>query len=94
MHECPDCGAPKRATMVLGFACQHDRCPMLSEILHHRSDEAKDTLRCETWEEREAFLETLRESDAVKKAMRRFWRRIDETSASPLAAPAVKEPEA
>jgi hypothetical protein len=80
-HECPDCGMPERATAVLGFACQHERCPMMSGICRRRADEAKDALRCETWEEREQYLLTLRESEAVKKAMRRFWRRLDEENA-------------
>lgn len=43
--------------------------------------EQEDAQKCETWEQREAYLATLRESDAVKKAMRRFWRRLDEESA-------------
>lgn len=81
-HECSDCGMPERATRVLGFACEHERCPMVVGILAKRSDEAKEVLRCETWEEREEYLATLRESDAVKKAMRRFWRRLDEVTAN------------
>jgi hypothetical protein len=36
--ECSDCGAAKRETMVLGFACQHERCPMMSERPPHVSD--------------------------------------------------------
>jgi len=29
-EECPDCGAPTSATHVLGFACEHSRCPMFN----------------------------------------------------------------
>ena len=78
MNDCPDCGAPEKAILVLGFHCEHENCPMLSGILARRSDDARDGLRCETWGEREQYLSTLRESEAVKKAMRRFWRRLDE----------------
>lgn len=37
-HDCPDCGATKSETMVLGFACGHERCPVLSEAQPHFSD--------------------------------------------------------
>jgi|HubBroStandDraft_3_1064219.scaffolds.fasta_scaffold905427_2 hypothetical protein len=26
--ECPDCGRPKRDALVLGFFCEHERCPL------------------------------------------------------------------
>lgn len=41
--DCSDCGATKRETMVLGFACQHERCPVLSEECTHVSDVQRDT---------------------------------------------------
>lgn len=41
-HDCPDCGATKEETMVLGFACQHGRCPILSQIPAHISDYANE----------------------------------------------------
>lgn len=28
--ECPDCGRHRAAAMVLGFACEHERCPLVS----------------------------------------------------------------
>jgi hypothetical protein len=27
--ECPDCGRPKSDALVLGFFCEHDRCPLM-----------------------------------------------------------------
>lgn len=48
--------------------------------------EQEDAQKCETWEQREAYLATLRVSDAIKKAMRRFWRRLDEENAKRVAS--------
>lgn len=48
--------------------------------------EHEDAQKCETWEQREAYLAMLNESEAVKKAMRRFWRRLDEENAKRTAS--------
>lgn len=48
--------------------------------------EKEDAQKCETWEQREAYLASLNESEAVKKAMRRFWRRLDEENARRASA--------
>lgn len=29
--DCPDCGATKAEISVLGFWCEHDRCPILAK---------------------------------------------------------------
>jgi predicted deacylase len=59
--ECPDCGAPKSATLVLGFHCEHERCPMLSGKEPQTPDETYQDA-CETYEE--AFARSLAFQDA------------------------------
>ena len=40
--ECPDCGAPTEATLVLGFSCEHERCPMMNYRPAYRQSKARD----------------------------------------------------
>lgn len=46
MTECPDCGATNM--LVLGWACQHERCPMAPEVHLGILDDMEHEAKSET----------------------------------------------